>query len=204
MVVAATTLWRPDIVRLPRGEGSPVVAVKIPLCVSQPGRLSLNVYDQNDVTVRQVACAQPSDRPVTWDGRDLYGQWVAPGRYRYHAMLAPKLSLRYVTSIGQSGNPPYRTADGTGSWGGVWGYVMDVCAVNDQPDSDIVVLWSFEEGEGGLVRMSRDGAVRWKQHLDWWMKAQQMAVASDGQSIYIAAASALGRHRGAIELRRRR
>jgi hypothetical protein len=192
VLVATATLWRPDIVRLPRSEGSPVVAARIPLSVPQPGRLSLNVYDENDVTVRQVACAQPSDQPITWDGRDLYGQWVPPGRYRYHAMLAPKLSLRYVTSIGQSGNPPYRTADGSGSWGGVWGYVMDVCTVNDQPDSDIVVLWSFEEGEGGLVRMSRDGAVRWKQHLDWWMKAQQMAVASDGQSIYIAAASAMG------------
>jgi len=196
VVVATTTLWRPDIIRLPRGEGVPVVAARIPLSVPQPGRLSLNVYDENDVTVRQVACAQPSDRPITWDGRDLYGQWVAPGRYRYHAMLAPKLSLRYVTSIGQSGSPPYRTADGCGSWGGVWGYVMDACTVNDQPDADIVVLWSFEEGEGGLVRMSRDGAVRWKQHLDWWMKAQQMAVASDGQSIYIAAASAMGAPEG--------
>ena len=48
-------------------------------------------------------------------------------------MLAPKLSLRYVTSIGQSGNPPYRTADGCGSWGGVWGYVMDICTVDDHP-----------------------------------------------------------------------
>ena len=62
----ATGVWwwppprsRPDIVRLPRGEGSPVVAVKIPLSVSQPGRLSLNVYDQNDVTVRQVAWPSP-------------------------------------------------------------------------------------------------------------------------------------------------
>jgi hypothetical protein len=199
VVVATTTLWRPDIIRLPRGEGVPVVAARIPLSVPQPGRLSLNVYDENDVTVRQVACAQPSDRPITWDGRDLYGRWVSPGRYRYHAMLAPKLSLRYVTSIGQSGNPPYRTADGTGSWGGVWGYVMDVCTVNDGPDSDIVVLWSFEEGEGGLVRMSRDGAVRWKQHLDWWMKARQMAVTSDGQSIYIAAASAMGAPAGQSE-----
>ena len=196
VVAATTTLWRPDIVRLPRGEESPIVAARIPFSAPQPGRLSLNVYDANDVTVRQVACAQPSGRPITWDGRDLYGQWVPPGRYRYHAMLAPKLALRYVTSIGQSGNPPYRTADGKGSWGGVWGYVMDVCTVDDTPDADIVVLWSFEEGEGGLVRMSRDGAVRWKQHLDWWMKAQQMAVASDGQSIYIAAASAMGAPQG--------
>jgi hypothetical protein len=225
VLVATTTLWRPEIVRLPRDEGAPVVAATIPISVPQPGRLSLNVYDENDVTVRQVACALPIPGPVqgedpsvraapqgtaktgpspssvtvTWDGRDLYGQWVPPGRYRYHALLAPKLSLRYVTSIGQSGHPPYRTADGTGSWGGVWGYVMDVCTVSEQPDADIVALWAVEEGEGGLVRMSRDGTVRWKQHLEWWMKAQQMAVASDGQSIYIAAASALGAPAGQFE-----
>ena len=59
VLVATTTLWRPDIVRLPRSEGSPVVAARIPLSVPQPGRLSLNVYDENDVTVRQVACASP-------------------------------------------------------------------------------------------------------------------------------------------------
>ena len=153
--------------------------------------MSVNVFDENDVTVRQLACAQPSDQPVTWDGRDQYGRWVKPGQYRYHGLIAPKLSLRYVTSIGQSGNPPYRTADGTGSWGGVWGYVMDVCPIDATPDADIVVLWAIEEGEGGLIRMSQDGAVRWKQHLEWWMKAQQMAVTSDGESIYIAAASAL-------------
>ena len=105
-----------------------------------------------------------------------------------------------MTSIGQSGNPPYRTADGTGSWGGVWGYVMDVCPIDATPDADIVVLWAFEEGEGGLIRMSQDGAVRWKQHLEWWMKAQQMAVASDGKSIYIAAASALDAPARTVEL----
>ena len=76
---------------------------------------------------------------MTWDGRDQYGRWAKPGNYRYHGLISPKLSLRYVTSIGQSGNPPYRTADGTGSWGGVWGYVMDVCPVDAAPDP---ISWS--------------------------------------------------------------
>ena len=191
VLVATTSLWRPEIARLPRDDRSPVVAATVPCRAPRAGRMSVNVFDENNVTVRQLACAQPSDQPVTWDGRDQYGRWAKPGRYRYHGLIAPKLSLRYVTSIGQSGNPPYRTADGAGSWGGVWGYVMDVCPIDTAPDADIVVLWAFEEGEGGLIRMSQDGAVRWKQHLDWWMKAQQMAVASDGKSIYIAAASAI-------------
>ncbi len=191
VLVATTSLWRPEITRLPRNDLSPVVAATIPCRAPQAGRMSVNVFDENDVTVRQLACAQPSDQPVTWDGRDQYGRWVKPGQYRYHGLIAPKLGLRYVTSIGQSGQPPYRTADGSGSWGGVWGYVMDVCPIDATPDADIVVLWAIEEGEGGLIRMSQDGAVRWKQHLEWWMKAQQMAVASDGESIYIAAASAL-------------
>jgi hypothetical protein len=195
VVVATTTLWHPEIARLPR-QDAPVVAVTLPVRPPQAGRMSVNVYDQNDLTVRQLAAAQPSDQPVTWDGRDQYGQWAQPGRYRYHGLIAPKFSLRYVTSISQSGHPVYRTADGKGSWGGVWGNVMDICSVTNAPDSDIVVLWAFEEGEGGLIRMSQDGEVRWKQHLDWWMKARQMAVASDGRMIYVAASSALGAPEG--------
>ena len=196
VLVATTTLWRPDIRTLPREDARPIVAVAVPVKPPAAGRMSLNIYDENDETVRQLVCAQPSDAAVIWDGRDQYGAYAKAGTYRWHALLAPKLSLKYVMSIGQSGTPPYRTADGKGSWGGVWGNVMDVCAVTSAPDSDIVVLWAVEEGEGGLVRMSQDGEVRWKQHLDWWMKAHQMAVASDGTSIYIAASSAMNAPEG--------
>jgi hypothetical protein len=196
VLVATSTQWRPEIPPLPREDNTPITAVRLPVHPPCAGRMSVNVYDTHDLTVRQLACARPSDESVIWDGRDLYGDWATPGEYHYHGIVAPKLSLRYVTSIEQSGTPPYRTADGRGSWGGVWGYVMDICPVSAAPDSDIVVLWAVEEGEGGLIRMSQDGEVRWKQHLDWWMKAQQMAVASDGSSIYIAAASALDAPQG--------
>lgn len=197
VLVATTTLWRPEIPRLPREDNTPLVAVVIPAPPSDGLPASVNVYDVNDVTVRQLLCRGPlaPGHPLTWDGKDMYGRWAAPGTYRYHGIVLPGpadgLRLRYVTSIGQSGQPPCRTADGRGSWGGVWGNVMDICPVSAAPDSDIVVLWAFEEGEGGLIRMSQDGEVRWKQHLDWWMKAQQAAVASDGTDIYVAGASAL-------------
>ena len=190
--IATAGLWQPDIRALPRDTHGPVVAVTIPVQPPSAGRMSVNIYDQHDVTVRQLVCAQPSDTPVRWDGRDMYGQWAAPGTYRYHGIIAPKFALKYLGSIGQSGNPPYRTADGTGSWGGVWGYVMAICPVSADPHGDIVVLWSYEEGEGGLIRMSQDGQVRWKAHLDWWMKATQMAVACDGTDVYVACSSAMG------------
>jgi hypothetical protein len=192
VLVATTTLWRPELPRLPREDTAPLVAARVPVKAPTPGRLSVNIYDQHDVTVRQLACAQPSDQPVLWDGKDQYGRWAKPGTYRYHGILAPKLSLKYLTSLGQSGTPPYRTADGKGSWGGVWGDVMDICPVSAAPGADIIVLWAFEEGEGGLIRMSPDGVVRWKAHLDWWMKASQMAVACDGTSVFVACASAMG------------
>ncbi|MCY3021213.1 MAG: hypothetical protein NTW87_19540, partial [Planctomycetota bacterium] len=199
VLVATTTLWRPEIAVLPREDKSPLTAVKIAVVPPKPGRMSVNVYDTSGVTVRQLVCASGSDQPVLWDGRDMYGRWAKPGQYRYHGIIAPKLSLRYVTSVGQGGTPPYRTADGKGSWGGVWGDVMAVCAVTADPASDIVVLWAVEEGEGGLVRMSQDGEVRWKAHLDWWMKASQSAVTSDGECIYVACASAMGAPEGQSE-----
>lgn len=194
--VATTTLWKPQIVRLPREDTSPIVAAKLPVSPPKPGRMSVNIYDQNDLTVRQLVCAGDSTKPVTWDGKDLYGDWAKPGKYRFHGIIAPKLSLRYVGSLSQSGNPQYRTPDGKGSWGGVWGNVMDVCPVSNAPDSDILVLWAVEEGEGGLVRMSQDGEVLWKSHLDWWFKAGQVGLACDGESVYIVGSSAMDAPQG--------
>jgi hypothetical protein len=196
IVVATTSAWRPQIARLTGEERGPVVAVRLPVKPPAAGRMSVNVYDRNDLTVRQLACGVDSTAPVNWDGRDMYGAWAAPGVYRYHGLMTPKLALRYVTSLTQSGVPPYRTADGKGSWGGVWGNVMSVCTVTGAPDSDILVLWASEEGEGGLIRMSQDGEVRWKSHLDWWFKALQMALACDGESVYILGASAMGAPQG--------
>ena len=189
--VATTTLWQPQIVRLPREDTSPLVAARIPVSPPARGRMSVNIYDENDLTVRQLVCAGDSTKPVTWDGKDLYGNWAAPGKYRYYGAIVPKFSLRYVGSLSQAGHPEYRTADGKGSWGGVWGNVMSICPVTSAPDSDIIVLWAVEEGEGGLIRMSQDGAVVWKSHLDWWFKAEQVAVACDGTNIYITGSSAM-------------
>ena len=190
VLIATTTLWRPQIPVLAREQpDSPVVAARLPVPPTD-ARISVNVYDQNDLTVRQLICAADGRQPVVWDGRDYLGNWVQPGRYRFHGIRVPKLSLRYVGSIGNAGQPPYRTADGRGSWGGVWGNVMDVCAVDDSPDSDILVLWAFEEGEGGLIRMSQDGEVRWKQHIQWWTQGQATAVCSDGRHAYIVSSSA--------------
>ena len=190
VLIATTTLWRPQIPVLAREQpDSPIVAARLPVPPTD-ARISVNVYDQNDLTVRQLACAADGRQPVVWDGRDYLGNWVQPGRYRFHGIRVPQLSLRYVGSIGNAGQPPYRTADGRGSWGGVWGNVMDVCPVDDSPDSDILVLWAFEEGEGGLIRMSQDGEVRWKQHIQWWTQGQATAVCSDGRSAYVVSSSA--------------
>ncbi len=198
IIIVTTSAWRPDITDLPVDDDSPVKAVQIPFTAPAKGRLSLNIFSSaNDVTVRQLACAADSGNPVIWDGIDMYGEWAKPGTYRYNGAIVPKMSLRYITSLSQSGVPPYRTIDGKGSWGGVWYFVTDICPVTASPDSDIIVLWGFEEGEGGLIRMSQDGEVRWKQHLSWWMKATMMGVCSDGKNIYIAGASAMNAPEGA-------
>lgn len=196
IVIATSGTWTPVIALLPRPSASTVAGARVPVVAPANARISVNIYNAKGVTVRQLVCGQPSSVPIYWDGKDMYGRSVQPGVYTYNGIVAPKLSLSYKTSIGQSGTPPYRTADGKGSWGGVWGNAMDVCPITSAPDSDIVALWAFEEGEGGLIRMSQDGQVRWKQHLSSWMKATHMALASDGTNIYVAACSAMGAPQG--------
>ena len=78
VLIATTTLWRPDIPVLAREQpDSPIVAARLPVPPID-ARISVNVYDQNDLTVRQLACAADGRQPVIWDGRDYLGNWVSP------------------------------------------------------------------------------------------------------------------------------
>lgn len=54
---------------------------------------------------------------VLWDGLDDAGRPVAPGTYRVHGIVADQVTLRYLSSFYNPGDPPWETADGKGGWG---------------------------------------------------------------------------------------
>ena len=107
-----------------RAAEAPPEPLRIPVSfdAQRGGLASLALYDETGVLVRTLLYAQPvgqGSQVVQWDGTDDLGRPVKPGVYtpKGIAFAAPP-SLRYVMKVGKSGNPPYRTADGKGDWGG--------------------------------------------------------------------------------------
>lgn len=151
--------------------------------VSQDSRVSIGIYDKQGKLVRTIISGKKytsGEYKVEWDGKDDNGNELPSGEYIYKVLINPGIEVEYIMSVGNAGDPPYRTADGKGSWGGVWGDVMDVAVDN----SGVYLLWAQEEGEGALVKVDENGKVIWKQHNSWeW--GDCVGLASNGESVFI-------------------
>ena len=95
-----------------------------------------------------------------------------------------ELGAEYILSLG-AGKPPWRTPDGKGSWGGVWGNVMGAAVDNE---GYVYLVWANEEGEGCIIKFKPGGGegdfVQWKQHKAWnWGRTVDIAV--DEKYVYV-------------------
>jgi hypothetical protein len=114
--------------------------IPIRFTLDKPGNVTLVIEDEKGNRVRNLVAATlfPAGKNVVWwDGRDesvrvpyvegntvgihgIYkvgGRPVTPGKYRVRGLARDDIKLRYeFTVYPNSGNPPWRTADGTGAW----------------------------------------------------------------------------------------
>src|SRR5688572_18694412 len=93
--------------------GSRSIGVRLPVTFKAPGKgfASLALYDKSGVLVRSLLYAEPVEkgkRIVQWDGTTDLGLPAKPGAYTARGIFfsAPP-SLRYVMTVGKSGNPAY-------------------------------------------------------------------------------------------------
>lgn len=106
--------------------------LRIPVTVEAPARgfISLALYDKNDVLTRSLLHAEPVDRgvrTVEWDGTTDMGKPAATGAYTAKGVFFTEgPSTKFVMIAGKSGNPPWRTADGKGDWGGNLGFPSSI------------------------------------------------------------------------------
>lgn len=161
----------------------PVASIEYTL--PRAGEVSLAVYDQQGHLVRTLLCHEPQEagkQSVPWDGYDDDDQPLTPGQYSWKLAVGDGVRATYLMGLLNGGTPKYPTADGKGSWGGIWGNITDVAA----DKSGIYVLWEMEEGQGALVKIDPQGMVLWKQHIPQALVGWQTAVATNGQYVVVA------------------
>ncbi len=135
--------------------------IEVPYTAPGKGFLSLALYDHDGVLVRSLLSAEPvaaGAGTVTWDATSDLGVPVATGEYTAKGVFFTEPpSLSWVMKVGKSGNPPWRTADGKGDWGGNLGGPAGLCA----NASSIVMVWGCVEDNQitGVQQMDADGAI---------------------------------------------
>ncbi|MFW6058573.1 MAG: hypothetical protein ACODAQ_00240, partial [Phycisphaeraceae bacterium] len=116
-----------------------------------------------------------------WDGMDNHGEvddhggLLPAGEYQWRGLFSEEgLELKYRFSVHNSGNPPYRTPDQTGGWGGDHGDPQTVTAHEQM----MFISWSASEAGWGVIRTDLDGQKKWGSDRN----ARYMT--TDGQRLY--------------------
>ncbi len=177
------------IAAAPLAGGTPP-PIPVNYTVQSPGAVSLGIYDAQGRLVRTLQSgkkiAAPGTYTVAWDGKDDVGKALPQGTYRYQGLSA-LVGWQYQLTMGNSGKPPYFSADGSGGMGGVWGNILATAA--DVEGKCVYLLWGMEEGTPALCKFDpqgREGAFKlWGAHNNWsWGYCQ--SVACDQQFVYVA------------------
>lgn len=178
-------------------------AVKTPLTIQLPvadtkaTQISSAIYDADGKHVRTLPILtnpqitlENGQSAVTlrWDGADDLGQSLAAGGYTIKLLSHRGVDTQWVTSLHNAGNPPWKTDDGTGSWGGDHG--SPICAASD--DQRIYLGWGVSEAGTGIIAIENklDDQNRprklWgvRQVLDLGIHVQAMA--SNGLYLFVA------------------
>lgn len=156
-------IYQPEIERL---RGPIEFDVRIP---ESAERFTVVINDADGTRVRNlIADVSPADYAVgqqegdykvrlQWDGRDDHGQPVAQGSYQVRGLWHEGISAVFDVSFYNPGTPPWRTADGSGSWGADHTPPSRVVRSGDS----ILIGFRYAEGGHGLIALNQEGRKVW-------------------------------------------
>ena len=166
---------------LEKKDGTPI-EIELP----KPLKTSVSIVDDDGNILRELIGGKPLPKgksTIYWDGLDWRGHPVPLGQYKWKAYASPGLSLTYMGGVGSSGQPPYKTNDGTGDWGGDHGNPIDVAT----DKSGTYFIWDVNEMGKGIVKIGADGKTLWRNtHFIMGGFAPSMASAANGKYFYLA------------------
>ena len=142
------------------------IRIEIPYSAPADGFLSLALNNDRGQLVRSLLHARPvkaGNGTVPWEGTSDLGIPQPGGVYSTKAVFfTEKPKAEYVMTVGKNGNPPYRTPDGKGDWGGNLGGPAAICANSDS----VMMVWSCVEDNQitGIQQTDADGNIRMRYY----------------------------------------
>ena len=104
---------------------------------------------------------------------------VPPAKYIVKALVHDGIKPRFVCSVMNSGNPSWGNKGGKYGWGSDHG--MPDWAASD-PDGNVYLLWTFNEGGNYLIKVDKTG------QKQWGADGRGASVVYDSGNVYVGAA----------------
>jgi len=170
------------------------LSLSLPVPDPEAKSVSAAVYDAQGQLVRTLpvttsdSALRAPHSALRWDGLDDDGRALAPGRYTVKTLSHRGVGQKHVASIHNPGNPPWRTDDARGAWGGDHGPAIAATADAKQ----VYLGWVISEAGSAVIALETaftpDGKVqkRWGQHQVLEIGIVVTAMASDGERLFVA------------------
>jgi len=134
--------------------------LRFPLQLDDERYVSVALYDEQGVLVKSILRGHKfaaGKHEIPWDGLTDRDKPLAPGTYRYKGLTHGGITTEFVTAVHNSGQPPWPTGDGTGSWGADHSYPKCVCT-----DGGAMYLsWGIAEAGWSTIKTDLDGRKLW-------------------------------------------
>ena len=190
LLVIVSLLPIPSAGAEPGGDGGRGAELEVAITSPGAGYVSLAVHDAEGRLVRTLLAAEPvqaGERRTVWDATSDLGLPVEAGEYSLRGIyFEEQPEAEFVLKVGKSGNPPYRTPDGRGDWGGNLGFPSALAANSDS----VVMVYSCVEDPQitGIQQMDAEGNIlmRYASFYPWDLR---MAAAMDEENLFLGIGS---------------
>jgi hypothetical protein len=146
----------------------------------EDGEVTIQIFNEDKLIVRTLmaeASRLGGPQAEKWDALDELGAPLPPGSYTWEGLYHQPITLKYIMSVHNSGQPGHKTDDdGRGGWGGDHGVPVGAVAVREQ----MILVWGHAETGWGIIGTDLEGRKKWG--------SSEFAshVATDGQRLFAA------------------
>ena len=158
--------------------------VPITFTLPRACKASLVIADASGWIVAEplrAAALAAGSHTILWNGRGYRDMPLPAGSYTWRLAYFDGVRSLFLAAAGNSGRPPYPSADKKGSIGGV--HLGPAAVAADA--GGVYLLHAGEEGEHGLRKVDAAGSVLWTHSIGNFGNAT--AVASDGAHAFMCA-----------------
>ena len=126
----------------------------------EDGYVTVGLYDEDGLLMRNVIVEKrrsAGEIVEKWTGRTLQDEIIEPGTYEWRGIYHDKITTEFVTSVHNSGTPPYKTDDGTGGWGADHSSPQTAARLGEH----MLLAWRVAESGWGIIRVDATGDKKW-------------------------------------------